>query len=150
MRLEPYSSFSFLASSSSIGDMVLLVTFLCHVLFVSAVEIHKSRVIADRRFEIDDFGLPGLGSIVNTTVSTLASLVEALESGTTVENGLAAVLARNASQVGTTAAARSCPDVAVLFARGTAEPGPSMLPCFIHEQRTAYASNHFMALASIQ
>lgn len=87
-----------------------------------------------------DLNLPNVTTIIQTGVKTLTALVTALESGQIEQNGLWGLI--NVNNITTTAHAgnfngtsnvlsmingnvrgKTCPDMAVIFARGTKEPG---------------------------
>jgi cutinase len=91
--------------------------------------------ISDRGV-IDDLGklasdeADALNTLVKTGIQTLTELLDALSTGQIEQNGLEGIVnttGANATATnvnGTvTKAATACPDIAVLFARGTTEPG---------------------------
>ncbi|KAI0132145.1 cutinase-domain-containing protein [Xylariales sp. AK1849] len=75
----------------------------------------------------------GVNTLIHTGLSTLVSLITALKSGQINENGLWGVVNINDIRTNGTGGSNwlsnvmvnksDCPDVAVLFARGTSEPG---------------------------
>lgn len=93
---------------------------------------------------LDGLDLPDVGTLIDTGITVLETLIQTLETGQTVQNGLAGVLGSNTTSLfanGTdtlapaaASANTTCPDMAVLFARGTDEPGatfpPSPCPLF--------------------
>jgi cutinase len=90
----------------------------------------------------DDLDLPNVTSIIQTGVKALAELVSALETGQIEQNGLWGLINVNnittnahagtsntsgtsniLSMINPTTKGMTCPDLAVIFARGTKEPG---------------------------
>jgi cutinase len=70
--------------------------------------------------------LPSPGELLDSSIMVLTELVTTLKKGQINQNGLATLMHMNTTANGTTSAAAantSCPSMAVLFARGTKEPG---------------------------
>jgi cutinase len=103
----------------------------------------RAALLPEERSLLGNAGLdlPSIGQIVNSSLTALNQLITTLQSGQTVQNGLAPVLAAasaaaaaaaitnsnasssSSSTSSTSSASSNCPELAVIFARGTAEPG---------------------------
>jgi hypothetical protein len=71
--------------------------------------------------------LPSIGELLDTGITVLTQLLTTLKSGQLQQNGLRQLMHLNVTANGTTSAVAAgnttCPDMAVIFARGTSEPG---------------------------
>lgn len=80
--------------------------------------------------------LSNLGSLLDTGIAVLDELLTTLQAGQTEQNGLLALLGNSTSSsangtANSVGAGTACPDMAVLFARGTLEPGQSRHSCTV-------------------
>jgi cutinase len=109
---------------NSIDTMRLLLTLAVPCAALASIDTHPDVALplAERIF-LSGLDLPSIGDIVNSSLTALHQLVTTLETGQNVQNDLIPLLTTGNGNGTAQRNAVSCPDLAVIFARGTAEPG---------------------------